>query len=347
MRVILDLNPEKYGKMRRLVDDKRYDSVSQFIDTAIENQLHLESVDPLDRERALDDALGGFDVQVAVPEETSHAVAAAKLGLTSASIVTVDEPVPKMLDSDYLWMMVNRILPIKVALRSFEAYLSNNPTSSGWTNLVAVHDAAVREAIRIGRLLQANDRRRGNGDKLAIGFPSSRDEKSQSRFKWFCVGALKSNGLITGGPAWLHFVNIIKDSSGNVMIGLTKAGVEFADLKNPAIDAGDSSPLSPAETDYLLSHIRRVLPKEHRVMLTVVDSITKGRNTPNELIEPVKSVLDTDDAESISQRASLVSRLAEMGLVVRKRNGLHITYELTDRARTMLKSEAAPTSVVS
>src|SRR5439155_25545683 len=345
MRVILDVNPDKYSKINRLVEDKRYDSVSQFIDAAIENQLHLESVSPIEGGSDIDDSLGtGFNSHIAPSELGDSVITAA----SPSPVTTVDEPMAGAVGSDHLWMMTNRFLPIKVALRAIGSYLSTNPSSKGWTNITAVYEAVMREAIKTGRFLHSADTRRSVGDKLAIGFPSSRDEKSQSRFKWFCIGVLKSNGRIAGGPAKLRFVNIARDSSGNVVMGLTRAGVDFSNLRNPVLDLNDlSTPtaLSQAETDYLWSHISRVLPTERRLMVSVMDSIARGLNTPNVLTEPVQSILNKDDAESISHRASLVSRLAELVLVVGRKNGLRVTYQLTDRGRAVLASQAPQASL--
>src|SRR5437773_3804763 len=100
MRVILDVSPDKYSKINRLVEDKRYDSVSQFIDTAIENQLHLESVSPIEGGADMDDSLGtSFDNQIA-PSESRDSV------VTSASpspVMAVDEPGAGTVGSDHLW----------------------------------------------------------------------------------------------------------------------------------------------------------------------------------------------------------------------------------------------------
>src|SRR5437773_210592 len=214
MRVILDVNPDKYGKISRLVEDKRYDSVSQFIDAAIENQLHLESVSPIEKGDSIGDSLGtAFDPQM-TPSEPANLVI--KSGQASP-VMTVEEPAASTVGSDHLWMMTNRFLPIKVAMRSIEACLANISSPKGWASIKVVHDAVLRDAIKEGRFLQSADNRRSSGEKLAIGFPSGRDEKSQTRFKWFCIGVLKSNGRISGGPAKLRFVNIVRNSSGNVV----------------------------------------------------------------------------------------------------------------------------------
>ncbi len=337
MRVILEVNPDKYSKISQLVEERRYESVAQFVDMALENQLHLESVSPIESGASLDYGFEkDFDIPSKIREQSGFSIEAGG----TAPVAYVDEPDPKVLEFDYLWMMNNRFLPVKSAIRSLLSCLADGSSIKQWADLSTVQDAAIKAAVRIGKLLETSDKQRNNGDKLAISFPSSRNEKSQSRFAWYCVGNLKSNNIITGAPAALRFVNIVKNENKRAVIGLTQAGLAFARLKNPVLDLGDTStPLSREETEYLWLHITRVLPKEHSLMLRVLDYIGQGQNTPNALTEPVKSILNKNLTETISQRASLVSRLAEMGLVVRRKHGLHLTYELTDRGQEVLTSE--------
>ncbi len=338
MRVILEVDPEKYSKIRRLTEERRYESVAQFIDTAIENQLHLESISPIEKGLSSNSALrNDFEIPSKIWEDSNFPTHLSEY----SSIIPVDEPDPRVLESDYLWMMNNRYLPIKLALRSIASCLSHGSASKQWTELSIAHDVAAKAAVRTGRSLESKDsQRRSNRERHAIGFPSDRDEKSQSRFKWFCVGILKPNGAIVGAPGTLRFANIIKNGDGHPVIGLTEAGLAFAQLKNPVLDfGGTTNPLSPEETEFLWSHVSRVLPKERSLMLRVLEYISQGRNTPNALTEPVKSILGKNLTETISHRASLVSRLAEMGLLIRKKQGLHVTYHLTDHGKRVLTPE--------
>src|SRR5262249_55860297 len=152
------------GKMSRLVEDKRYDSVSQFIDAAIENQLHLESVSPIDGTGRIDDSLSrSFGIQVERSGRTESIAAPAD----TTSVTGIDDPEASMLGSDHFSMMTNRFLPIKVALRSIESYLASNPSSKGWANLKIVSDAVMAEAIKTEKFLESADKRRGSGEKLA------------------------------------------------------------------------------------------------------------------------------------------------------------------------------------
>lgn len=340
MRVILEMTPEKYGKIRRLVADGKYEGISQFADAAIENQLHLESLSALDKGSTLDQALGlGLDLELKVPPPSESAPP------SFATISPVEEPDTSSVELDYLWMMMNRFLPLKVTIRAIASSLSKRVSNHQWADLGEAKDECLKAAIEAGKTFQVMDKGRKSSEKLAIGFPSGRDEKSQSRFSRFYVGEMGSDATVKGAPAILRFVNIVKESSGKTMIGITRAGLQFAQLTNPAIDSGDYLPLSEEEVEFLWSHITRVLPRERRLMLRVLEAVSQGRNTPVQLTEPVKSLLDVNLAEIISQRASLVSRLAEMGLLVRKKNGLYVTYNLTDRGSSKLSSESQPVAV--
>ena len=135
-------------------------------------------------------------------------------------------------------------------------------------------------------------------------------------------------------------------------MNLTKPGAGFAKLQNPILDgeaAAADCKFSNAEIEFVLTHIGSAIPEESSAYVSIIDAITGGANTPDEVDNYLcqRFHLDvTDRAEGdnqitqtflTTQRTGAISRMADLGLVSRK-SGLHVAYLVTNRGRDFRKS---------
>lgn len=339
MRYIIELPISRVQAIQSLINSRKYEGIQSFILTAIENQLYLERQPAenlvgmqIAEDRAIDRKYKGYLFSPSVSRPTS--------ALPDTKVV--DEPQPEALGAETLWALYNRIFPVKITLRVLMNMLKANP-ESGFVDLWSVQDAATDEARKLRRKLVRIDRKshRDHGDKLSTGLPKKGD-RSGDRFKFHFVGSINSKKHLEGAPAILRFVNIKRDEQGRPQVGLTKAGLEFAFLENPILDrANYTHTLSKEESDFYLRHIYEKLPKEYALSIGLLSAIKAGHNTPNELNEEITK-LDSNikEREAHAVRSSLIGRLSELGLLIRKRFGLKVTYILTDRGREIQMSRS-------
>ena len=334
MRYIIELPNTKAAMIQTLLDDGRYKDVQSFILTAIENQLYIE-------QQPLGDTMQSSHPEMTVPATESSLT---HLPASPSDVTTVEEPKQEALGAETLWALYNRLFPVKTALRVLLNILNSSSPKDGFVDLTRVQDAATQEAVLLFKVLSRIDKKNGRmpGEKLTAGLPKPRD-RAKDRFRLHFVGSINSKNRLEGAPAILRFVNIRKDESGKAQIGLTEAGARFATLENPILDRQDySSALSAEEASFYVQHIAKKLEKEYHLSNVMLKTIASGRNTPDDLTHEILLLLnldiETEQAQAI--RSSLLSRLWELGLLTRKRKGLNVTYDLTDRGHELVATSA-------
>ena len=132
----------------------------------------------------------------------------------------------------------------------------------------------------------------------------------------------------------------IDEANKHPAIGLTEAGLEFAKLENPVIDKGDlSAALSDAEIDFYLHHIREHVPGEVYAFQLVLGLIVGGVTSPKALDEGIAEHVKWSRRRGFvsTQRAGTVSRLFELKMIDKTRQGRRVTYEVTDRGQNWLE----------
>jgi hypothetical protein len=207
-------------------------------------------------------------------------------------------------------------------------------------------------AAKLGDYLRQLDEASGvhRDDTLSFAFPYSTSEngdKSRLRFANQFVASFTKQGMLSGLPAELKLVN--RDHSRNPRVLLTEAGWRFAMISNPILDKGADGrqpKFSEEEVDFLVEHIRTRVPAEDFAFRSVLDTVASGANTPEQLDEGLEKFLTkrTDKpftpAFLTTQRAGVVSRMIDLGLVQRVREGINVTYVITKKG-----SEYSPKSV--
>ncbi len=336
MHYLTDITREQLSAIQGLIRSGRFDSVQEFIQVALDNQLFLESAQS-----------GPFQRGSLIQEKPSSTVALPSAFGAPDKLLVLDDREPLVVDDapirqcDTLWGLYNRIFPVKIAVR----IIANLGLDSGnpWVELKEASDEASKRARHIGRTLADADEEAGRiqGEKLSTALPISSHEKALARYQNMFVGRLTSGGTSKGMPVDLGLVIIKGDKNNHAVIGLTSDGAAFARLTSPILDVSDSSPrvaLSPAETNFYLSHVAHWLPSEHELYLQILSGISSGQSTPELLDTLIKAKLKHPGGEPLStERAGFLSRLTELDLVKRKRDGLWVSYSLSNRGNEYLR----------
>jgi hypothetical protein len=135
-------------------------------------------------------------------------------------------------------------------------------------------------------------------------------------------------------------------ASGNEPLLLpTKQAIQLAKLTNPILDGCQAEPtqkFSVEETEFLLEHIRAFVPVESFAFRTLLQAIADGADTPDKLDETLRALVPNDSSRSLSpsfltsQRSGALSRMADLGLIVRVRRGVKVSYTITEAGKEFM-----------
>lgn len=338
MRFVVDLTPDMVDAINRCIQEGRYRSVQDFLFAAVQNQLYdveqigavvtvqpgvVGSTSPHRIDSTIQPVMADLRYQLLVPD----------LG----KVETVAPPEPEQVDS-VIYGLWNRFFPTKITARVLANMLKGDGSA---VPLDTLQENAASVARELGKILLRKERNLGRtrSERIATGLPTKRDEfKAKARFRSHFVGLLSKN-RIEGAPAVLRLINIQRGENGRVVVGLTAAGLKFASLSNPVIDREDfNSSLSDEERRFLLEHISSELPQEKKLMLFILEAIKKGANDPGALQRELeKQTPELKGAELVTLRSGLLSRMSELKLLTRERNGLTMRYQVTHEGEKYLK----------
>jgi len=231
----------------------------------------------------------------------------------------------------------NKLLPAKVSCRALAHLLVKEPRGvvlGGAVQMIA------EDARTFGRLLREYDSEH-NTDRdtaLAVAFPSGEEEKSLTRYANQFVASINKFGQVSGLLVDLKLINFVKTK--DVRLVLTSIGWKLAILQNPVIDGfppGTPEKFSAEEAKLLLGHIRSTVPAEDFAYQTIIDGIRHGAVSPDQMDAHLTQYVANDRQETLSksvlasQRSGAVSRMVDLGLLRRCRQGVKVSYELTNQ----------------
>jgi hypothetical protein len=239
----------------------------------------------------------------------------------------------------WIFGQYNRLLPAKVSCRGLANLL---PRTGNGIDIVEASSVITGEIATLGNYLQWLDKKYGLGrdQSLVTAFPTSGTgiEKSLQRYSSQFVGNINKNGQLTGLLTDYKLVNRL--GSRGSRIELTEVGWKFAQLQNPVLDDGPASPqekLSSEEISLLVIHIAEAVPAEAFAFRMIIKAIKSGAATPESLDLYLHEHVAASDSREFrssflsSQRSGAVSRMTDLGLVERKREGVRVYYQATDR----------------
>lgn len=338
VRYIIDILPSISEDLNRIVTSGKYQTVQDFIRVAIENQVYLESQEIQGLDSAPSTTAGNTVVTLTSQRKKSSDFLHLRPGMSRARTV----PISNCERPSYIWGQYNKFLPVKVVTRVAANLLVEHGTEL--LPLSELQETAADAARELGKMLQRSDVAMGRkrGAILSAALPVGREqEKAKRRFETQFVGYIVKNRMEGAAPT-LKFVEVRRDTNGSTSIGLTDFGLKFATISNPVLDGTTfETPLSEEEGEFLLRHISNELPEEAKMMQYILTKIREGVDTPEALNKGLGTDFLNDgwqDNEIIAMRSGLVSRLSELGLLTRQKEGVNVTYALTTRGEEYLTS---------
>lgn len=347
---LIDIEQKQLQAIEQLVKLSRYESLEQFVELAIRNQIFYEtngSEFKLGISQGVGQgAVGKGKVKIGRgPEKAKRGnhnrlVAKPSWAFTNSDI----EPFPDAKPTTRpLWGQFYRFLPVKLVVRLLAQAQSEQPAE-----MKEFFAKAVAEALDLADRLRSIDdtKRSTNGLSLAAGFPSAERDWSKSSQRFFSqyVGRVRSDGTLDGFLAALGFATLRQDDRRR-LIGLTNTGIEFASLPNPVLDNGDvARPFSDEEISFLIDYIARWLSGEKDQLREIVQLISQGVDIPKELDSHLGEYYRArysdekwTDAKVSVMRAGAVSRLAEVGVINVVKKGVRVEYKLAEQQHEVLK----------
>lgn len=242
----------------------------------------------------------------------------------------------------------NKLLPVKASCRALARMLSLESTSGGVPLSKAAADIAS-DAVKLGDYLRMLESRSTltRDESISVAFPysdSPNGDKSRLRYANQFVASLTTHGKLSGLLVDLKLIN--QDHSKNRRLLLTDQGWQFALLSNPILDSGSyaarQEKFSGEEVELLVEHIRLHVPTEDFAYRAVLNAIFSGANTPDQLDEALGRYVSERQEKPFTkafvttQRAGVISRMSDLGLVQRSRDGVKVTYVVSGRGSEFL-----------
>ena len=353
MIVGVKIEPKNYQQIKGFVEKGKYDSVENFVEIAILNQILMENNEVSN--------LQIIKEQKAFPKEDPfHKNSQSKLQTATQQPIQYlscpkDTPIsvqPSLSLTEEtanfpIWGQLNRLAPAKMVLRM----LANQILLGADRIDLKRFSADVAEASTSIRLIieKKDKKKRIRGTELYIALPK-KDPNSQQRFINFYVGKLPSgkwtDGILTG----LGLARIEQLDDGSTVIGLTENGRTFGCLSSPLLDdfllqgKQIEEPFSHAEVEFLLSQLENIRPGEVYFMKEVLRLIKKGIVTPTSLRQKVTIIFkEKYPTLQISEKfvntmlVGLMGRLVEMRLVEIEKDAQKSNYSATNAGENLLR----------
>lgn len=272
-------------------------------------------------------------------------------GLKELSVPTLDISQENLESPDtftldrWLFGQYNKLLPVKANCRILARLIAEQPEG------VLLDETAARiaeTAALLGDYLADHDLQHqvARDEALATAFPRSgpEAEKSRARYANQFVGSIDTQGRLSGLLYDYRLAAFAPESPQHLF--LTEPGMLLARLSNPVLDKNQAEPTQKffeEEIAFLLEHISSYVPVENFAFHTLLSAIKSGANTPDKLQEALKPLVPTNSHRSLSpsfltsQRSGALSRMADLGLIIRVRKGVRVSYIVTDRGQHFLK----------
>jgi hypothetical protein len=250
----------------------------------------------------------------------------------------------------WIFGQYNRLLPVKASCRALAHLLDGKP------NGVSLDEAASRiseEALTLGSFLAYRDKQNGTkrDEALSTAFPSPYREIEKSRLRYAnqFVASISKQGKVSSLLMDLKLIN--HTGTKNPRLKLTEAGWDFAKLRNPVFDGGAleaTHKFTTEERSFLLNHISSSVPAEDFAYHTILVAVDGGAQTPEKLDSALQEHVSQAAGRSLtksflaSQRSGAVSRMADLELITRERDGVKVLYIVTELGKQYTQNKVIP-----
>jgi Arc/MetJ-type ribon-helix-helix transcriptional regulator len=346
MRYVVDITQKQADEIENLIDRGQYKSFAQFITTAIENQMYIEKYEIHEEkfERKNKRISNVSQPDVIIKSENRITLVEIKSQPKTVSITPFQQLscfTQKFEEEKcWLWGQTNKILPVKIGLRVLYAALD----SDQWTDLEEYRNKAADIAAEFGTIVREYEdkEKKSRDERISAGLPDEEEFKSKVRYKSHFLAHMKKDGTLDGAMPYLRFVNLVKDQKGRILIGLTEPGLNFAKLDNPVIDREDfKKSFHENEVDFYLDHISKNVKGESSAIKWLLQRLANGLNEREEINKELKKefglIWGTSDAVINTQRAGLMARMFEFGLIEKEKDGVKVYYDISNRGRIFLE----------
>ena len=253
----------------------------------------------------------------------------------------------------------NRIFPVKFVLRVLAALslIGTHEVSKGeedWeenTEQVSLEDLrkiSLEHALYAREYLTGLDRITGAlkniGSEIAVGFPES-SEKAKERFVAQFVGSKRKKQL-SGALIEMGFVNLPKFMTFTLdEVHFTRPGWDFVMMPNPILDNPNEGWMdyvktgkrfSDHEIGFLLNHFEINVPAEWQHLKHIAKSINGGKDRPKTLEAELIAIYGWESTTASQMRNGAVSRMEELSLLSREKQGREVTYKLSNLGKEKL-----------
>jgi hypothetical protein len=353
MKALVNISEEQIKRIKRILSLKQYQSVSEFISLAIENQLLMEESSSTFDIPTIDSIFDLEKKDPISPERVENTIQTGTIidnKILLANSMDINDDFP-------FWGTQNKYLCLKQIVLGFVELLSSN--NEKWIRYDVAMNYLLNRAKNIRKQLENIDKKlyRPRGEKLSTGFPRN-DSKSLTRYEKQFIGGIDSNNQSYGMSIDIGFLTVKKDPiTDRLVFGLTKSGYDFSKLKSPIFNTDlsklipSTQPLSDEEREYLISILNKTKKSEIDLMRFSLKYIIDGKNHPDEGSDPTKEYLDFtypeiaknkregsfSILESETIRSGIISRMNELGMIKIIRKGIKSEYFVTDFGNLMVK----------
>jgi len=331
VRYLVDVSPELAEDVNKQVRSGKYKSVQHFILAALQNQVYIETDENVDSDSETSTSRDLLNIPKTSATSPSAKTAAAQPLLKPEASGVKTAPVGNVPRPSYLWGQYNRLFPVKIVVRVAANLCGQNGFE--FVPLGELQEISAEIAREMGRIILRKDRLLGRkrGTIISAALPIGKDQdKAKTRFKNQFVGYL-ARSRVEGAAPTLKFLNIMRNEKNVVQVGITDLGLRFSSLLNPIIDRDDySTAFSPEEIEFLLDHFASEVPAEAKLIQLILAGVKRGVATPEELNGLMRSYnAGWNKSEAIAMRSGIVSRVSELGLLERRKDGVKVTYLLS------------------
>jgi hypothetical protein len=245
----------------------------------------------------------------------------------------------------------NRLLPAKANSRALIRLFTEDPRS---LTISQTAERIAAEAATLGDYLAARDEmyELSRDDALATAFPTTAEggDKGKSRYANQFVVYQNGRGELSGLMVDFKLINVTRFRK-ELLIVPTRMAWELAILPSPVLDGMGAEKFSGEERMFLVRHIVQSIPVEAFAYRAILDAVSNGHSSPDAIDANLRGFVTKDRAEKLSvsflasQRSGAVSRMSDLGLIARKRDGVRVSYQITDAGRSFQNYASRPGSI--
>ena len=257
---------ETIDKIKKLVEEGKYQSINEFVSSAIEKQLEFD--EGPQNEIIIETPIIEKNEDDEIEKNSSTNIISEKLDYVRIENIpkqnkSKDNVEKTSLDvqfdlygpgtSGLIWVFHNRFLPIKISLYNLGLLIGNQ--KNNWINFNDWKTSAADYAATISNLLYLNEIPLTTGlpmpeEKIKMKFARKKNKKiltftkseaSKKRFADQFIGrSIKKEKLdreiFSGACMEMGLIQIKKDNSGKLIVALTETGKDFVLIDNPIIE---------------------------------------------------------------------------------------------------------------